>query len=357
MKMIIPTVLCVAALGLAACQDRAGSATRRAMAGPGQRMRWPAAARRLGGAGHPAYFHTTIGDRVLFAVDQSRCRRGRETDAERAGRVADRQPRVHGDRRRPCRRTGHAGIQPCAGRAAGRAAESYLVSQGVPPNRLRTVSYGKERPVEVCSSETCYAKNRRAVTVVAAGAGGLGDAARACPWRCRWASRARPPRRMPRRWPTCARTCRCSTSRCSAAAGTEHDRRARRVAVRRPHSGPDGRDRGRVAAPDSEDRRAGVPHRPGGRGRHTPDRRSGVPDLRTRARLPDRRAGRYPPLGGAEAAAPAAAPSAHPRATTRSWLWANRTISTGPRPRSTRASSSPRPVRLPISPKPIPVAR
>jgi peptidoglycan-associated lipoprotein len=31
------------------------------------------------------------------------------------------------------------------------------------------VSYGKERPVEVCSEEACYAKNRRAVTVIAAG--------------------------------------------------------------------------------------------------------------------------------------------------------------------------------------------
>ena len=38
--------------------------------------------------------------------------------------------------------------------------------------RLRTLSFGKERPREVCSDEACYAQNRRAVTIVsAAGAG------------------------------------------------------------------------------------------------------------------------------------------------------------------------------------------
>ena len=45
----------------------------------------------------------------------------------------------------------------------------YLVAQGVAENRLRFVSYGKERPIEICSSEACYMKNRRAVTVVSAG--------------------------------------------------------------------------------------------------------------------------------------------------------------------------------------------
>ncbi len=36
-------------------------------------------------------------------------------------------------------------------------------------NRLRTISYGKERPIEICSTEACYTKNRRAVTVLAGG--------------------------------------------------------------------------------------------------------------------------------------------------------------------------------------------
>ena len=49
--------------------------------------------------------------------------------------------------------------------------QNFLISQGVPAGRLRTISYGKERPLEVCSEEACYAKNRRAVTVLSAGAG------------------------------------------------------------------------------------------------------------------------------------------------------------------------------------------
>ena len=49
------------------------------------------------------------------------------------------------------------------------AAQGYLISKGVSPARLRVVSYGKERPIEICSAEACYAKNRRAVTVLAGG--------------------------------------------------------------------------------------------------------------------------------------------------------------------------------------------
>jgi peptidoglycan-associated lipoprotein len=46
----------------------------------------------------------------------------------------------------------------------------YLVSQGVQGSRLRTLSYGKERPVAVCNDESCWSQNRRAVTAVASGA-------------------------------------------------------------------------------------------------------------------------------------------------------------------------------------------
>ena len=43
------------------------------------------------------------------------------------------------------------------------------MSLGVQPNRMRTVAYGKERPVAVCSDESCFSQNRRAVTVLNAG--------------------------------------------------------------------------------------------------------------------------------------------------------------------------------------------
>lgn len=45
-------------------------------------------------------------------------------------------------------------------------ARDYLVAKGVDAARIRTVSYGKERPAVVGSNKTAWAKNRRAVTVL-----------------------------------------------------------------------------------------------------------------------------------------------------------------------------------------------
>jgi peptidoglycan-associated lipoprotein len=42
----------------------------------------------------------------------------------------------------------------------------YLASRGVSPQRIRTISYGKERPVAVCNDISCWSQNRRAVTVL-----------------------------------------------------------------------------------------------------------------------------------------------------------------------------------------------
>jgi peptidoglycan-associated lipoprotein len=46
------------------------------------------------------------------------------------------------------------------------AVREYLVSQGIAGTRLRTLTYGKERPIAACSTESCYAQNRRAVTIL-----------------------------------------------------------------------------------------------------------------------------------------------------------------------------------------------
>lgn len=52
------------------------------------------------------------------------------------------------------------------GERRANAAKNYLVSVGVPANRIRTVSYGKERPVALGSNESAWAQNRRAATIV-----------------------------------------------------------------------------------------------------------------------------------------------------------------------------------------------
>jgi peptidoglycan-associated lipoprotein len=50
------------------------------------------------------------------------------------------------------------------------ATQQFLIQQGVPPARLSTVAYGKERPVALCDAESCWNQNRRAVTLITAGA-------------------------------------------------------------------------------------------------------------------------------------------------------------------------------------------
>jgi peptidoglycan-associated lipoprotein len=47
--------------------------------------------------------------------------------------------------------------------------KNFLISQGIDPRRVRTVSYGKERPVAICDNITCWSQNRRAVTVLGGG--------------------------------------------------------------------------------------------------------------------------------------------------------------------------------------------
>ncbi|MDA5094000.1 peptidoglycan-associated lipoprotein Pal [Aliiroseovarius sp. KMU-50] len=117
----------------------------------------------------PAYFQQTIGDRVLFAVDQS-------TVSPEGVDVLNKQAvwlmenpaftavvEGHADEQ------GTREYNLALGARRASAVQNFLIERGVAPNRLKTVSYGKERPLEICSDEICYAKNRRAVTVLAAG--------------------------------------------------------------------------------------------------------------------------------------------------------------------------------------------
>jgi peptidoglycan-associated lipoprotein len=46
------------------------------------------------------------------------------------------------------------------------AARAYLVSIGIPAERLRTVSYGKEFPFDPGHNESAWQKNRRAHFVI-----------------------------------------------------------------------------------------------------------------------------------------------------------------------------------------------
>ena len=55
------------------------------------------------------------------------------------------------------------------GARRSQAARDYLISRGIQASRIKTISYGKERPVAVCNDISCWSQNRRAVTVLNAG--------------------------------------------------------------------------------------------------------------------------------------------------------------------------------------------
>ena len=114
----------------------------------------------------PAYFNQAIGDRVLFAVDTS-------TLTPEGQHILDGQAQwllTNADYRAVVE--GHADEQGtreyniALGARRANAVREYLVSRGVQSARLEVISYGKLRPIEVCSNEACYSQNRRAVTVL-----------------------------------------------------------------------------------------------------------------------------------------------------------------------------------------------
>ena len=172
MTRTIAAAVLMAAMGLSACTnpDRFGAGSDDLTGGLP-----PASAvdpSTLGGANDPtspAYFSQTVGDRVLFAVDQSTLTpEGRATLDGQARWLLTNTDYLaviegHADEQ------GTREYNVALGARRANAVREYLISQGVPATRLRTVSYGKERPVATCSDESCYSQNRRAVTIISIG--------------------------------------------------------------------------------------------------------------------------------------------------------------------------------------------
>ena len=65
-----------------------------------------------------------------------------------------------------CDERGTAEYNLALGERRAVAVKTYLVSLGVPPDRIRTVSYGKEFPFDPGHNEDAWAKNRRAHFVI-----------------------------------------------------------------------------------------------------------------------------------------------------------------------------------------------
>jgi peptidoglycan-associated lipoprotein len=120
--------------------------------------------------GSVAEFQTVVGDRIYFLVDQtSLTPEAQATLAKQADWLKQYsnvtiQIEGHADERG----TREYNIALSARRAT--VTREFMAAQGIEPNRVTTISFGKERPVALCDAESCWSQNRRAVTVVTGGA-------------------------------------------------------------------------------------------------------------------------------------------------------------------------------------------
>jgi peptidoglycan-associated lipoprotein len=116
--------------------------------------------------GSVAEFQQRVGDRVFFDLDSSQLRPdGRETLNKQAAWLKQYAQYAitvegHADER------GTREYNLALGARRAQAVASYLAAQGLPAGRLKTISYGKERPEVVGSDEGAWSRNRRGVTTL-----------------------------------------------------------------------------------------------------------------------------------------------------------------------------------------------
>ena len=111
-------------------------------------------------------FVVNVGDRVFFETDSSALTPQSRATLDQQAQWLNQYTRYtftiegHADER------GTREYNIALGARRATATRDYLVSRGVAANRMRTISYGKERPVAVCNDISCWSQNRRAVTVL-----------------------------------------------------------------------------------------------------------------------------------------------------------------------------------------------
>jgi len=114
----------------------------------------------------PAGELAQIGDRVLYDTDQSTLAPPARATVEKQAAWMKKYPRVTVTIEGHCDERGTREYNLALGERRAIAVKNYLVSLGVEANRIKTISYGKERPAVVGSTEQAWAQNRRGVTVV-----------------------------------------------------------------------------------------------------------------------------------------------------------------------------------------------
>jgi len=111
-------------------------------------------------------FIVNVGDRVFFATDKSDLTPEARATLDRQAAWLKKYAAIkitvegHADER------GTREYNLALGERRAVSAKNYLVAAGVKADRVKTVSYGKERPAVLGSNETAWAQNRRSVSVV-----------------------------------------------------------------------------------------------------------------------------------------------------------------------------------------------
>jgi peptidoglycan-associated lipoprotein len=111
-------------------------------------------------------FVVNVGDRVFFESDSTELSSQARATLDKQAQWLQHYNRYaftlegHADER------GTREYNIALGAKRAQVARDYLASRGLDPSRIRTISYGKERPVAVCNDISCWSQNRRAVTVL-----------------------------------------------------------------------------------------------------------------------------------------------------------------------------------------------
>ena len=111
-------------------------------------------------------FTVNVGDRIFFETDSSSLTSVARTTLDKQATWLARYVKYpitvegHADERG----TREYNLALGARRAA--AARDYLSAKGISRGRIKTISFGKERPVAVCNDISCWSQNRRAVTLL-----------------------------------------------------------------------------------------------------------------------------------------------------------------------------------------------
>lgn len=113
--------------------------------------------------------HVNVGDTVHFALNSSELDGQSKDVLQRQAAWLQKYPAVTVQIQGNCDPRGTREYNLALGARRASAAKDFLVSLGVSPARVDTISYGKERPICAESTQSCWAADRRDVTVITHG--------------------------------------------------------------------------------------------------------------------------------------------------------------------------------------------